>query len=86
MADAGGRHDAPTGPRTTGPPPAPPPTPQPHELVRQVGWRAVRMRHGETSTRTTVPLALVALARGLAIAADALRGRAVTVRPQRRRA
>jgi len=86
MADAGGRHDAPTGPRTTGPPPAPPPTPQPHELVRQVGWRAGRMRHGETSTRTTVPLALVALARGLAIAADALRGLAVTVRPQRRRA
>ena len=57
-----------------------------HELARQVGWRAGRMRHGETSTRTTVPLALVALARGLAIAADALRGLAVTVRPQRRRA
>jgi hypothetical protein len=29
MADAGGRHDAHTGPRTTGPPPAPLPTPQP---------------------------------------------------------
>jgi hypothetical protein len=55
-----------------------------HELARQVGWRAVRMRHGETSTRTTVPLALVA--HGLAIAADALRGLAVTVRLQRRRA
>ncbi len=57
-----------------------------HELARQVGWRAGRMRHGETSPRTTVPLALVALAHGLAIAADALRGLAATVRPQRRRA
>jgi hypothetical protein len=63
-----------------------PPRRSQHELARQVGWRAVRMRHGETSTRTTVPLALVALVRGLAITADALRGLAVTVRPQRRRA
>jgi len=54
-----------------------------HALARQVGWRAGRRRHGETSPRTTVPLALVALAHGLAIAADALRGLAATVRPPR---
>jgi hypothetical protein len=40
----------------------------------------------EISTRTTVPIVLVALARGLAIATDVLRGRVVTVCSQRRRA
>ncbi len=86
MADAGDTHDTHTGPRTTGPPPALPLRRSQYELARQVGWCAVSRCHRETSTRTTVPIALVALARGLAIATDALRGLAVTVRPQCRRA
>ena len=86
MADAGGRPDAHRGPRTTGPHPAPSPTPQ-STRAGAAGWLACcRYAAWEISTRTTVPIVLVALARGLAIATDVLRGRVVTVRSQRRRA